>query len=80
MTVTTTESELAEVWESIRNRPTVTVEIASRALSVSTWAAYQAIKAGTFPVPVIAVGRRLVVPAAPLRRALGLDGQPEPAA
>jgi hypothetical protein len=34
---------------------------------------YRAVKKGTFPVPVLRVGRRLVVPTAPILRALGLD-------
>jgi hypothetical protein len=79
VTAPTTDARLAEVWEAIRHRPTVKVETAARALSVSDWAAYQAIRAGTFPVPTLSIGRRIVVPTAPLRRALGLDG-PEPAA
>lgn len=62
-----------EVLDAIRSRPTVTVAAACRALSVSSWAGYQAIKRGTFPVPTISVGRRIVVPTAPLRRALGLE-------
>jgi hypothetical protein len=35
--------------------------------------AYRAVKRGTFPVPVIKVGRRLVVPVQPILVALGLD-------
>jgi hypothetical protein len=63
----------AEVLEAIRSQPTVNVDIACRALSVSPWAGYQAIKRGDFPVPTLSVGRRIVVPTAPLRRALGLE-------
>ena len=53
----------------------VEVPIAAQMLHVSDWAAYQAIRAGTFPVPIIRIGRRIVVPLAPLERLLGLgDG------
>ena len=72
------EAELAKDREALRSRPTVTVEIASRVLSISSWAAYQAIKAGKFPVPTLSVGRRIVVPTAPLRRALGIDDPAPP--
>lgn len=34
---------------------------------------YRAVKRGTFPVPVIKVGRRLVVPVQPILELLGLD-------
>ena len=33
---------------------------------------YRAVKRGTFPVPVIKVGRRLVVPTAPILELLGI--------
>jgi hypothetical protein len=36
-------------------------------------AAYRAVKRGDFPVPVIKVGRRMIVPVAPIIRLLGLD-------
>jgi hypothetical protein len=35
--------------------------------------AYRAVKRGDFPVPVIKVGRRMIVPTAPIIRLLGLD-------
>jgi len=34
---------------------------------------YDAAKRGEFPVPVIRVGRRMVVPVAPILRLLGID-------
>ena len=74
--LTTKPRDMAEVWEAIRKRPTVGVEITCRALSVSTWAGYQAIRRGDFPVPTLSVGRRIVVPTAPLRRALGVEREP----
>jgi hypothetical protein len=62
-----------ELLELLRSRPTVTVDVACRALSVSSWSGYQAIKRGDFPVPTLSVGHRIVVPTAPLRRVLGLE-------
>jgi hypothetical protein len=38
---------------------------------------YELYKAGKFPVPVISVGRRLIVPTAPIRQLLHM-GSPEP--
>ncbi len=46
---------------------------AARALRTSRNAAYAQVKAGTFPLPVIKVGRRLFVSKAALRRLL--DGE-----
>jgi hypothetical protein len=54
----------------------VRVYFACRVLGVSTWSGYQAIKRGDFPVRTIPVGRRIVVPTAPLRKILGLEGEP----
>jgi hypothetical protein len=36
---------------------------------------YRAVKRGTFPVPVIRVGRRMVVPVQPIPDLLGLQAQ-----
>lgn len=41
---------------------TYTVEEAGALLGISRWAAYEAVKNGTFPAPVIRIGRRLVIP------------------
>jgi hypothetical protein len=65
----TTEEALREVLAN----PTTTVEVTSRVLSVSKWAFYEAVKRGEPPVPIIRVGRRIVVPTAPLRVALGMN-------
>lgn len=55
------------------DRPaTITVTEAAELLGVSPWAAYQAIAADQFPVAVLRVGRRIVVPTAALERVLGL--------
>ncbi len=66
----------ADVLDPIFNQVTVRVEVACRALGISTWSAYQAVRRGDFPVPTIKVGRRIVVPTAPLRKALGLGDEP----
>jgi hypothetical protein len=59
--------------------PTVTVEYAGRCFRLSRTAAYDRVRAGTFPVPVIRQGRALLVPTLPLLRALGIEPE-EPAA
>lgn len=53
------------------DQPTVTVELAGRAVGLSRGAAYQAVARGD--IPSIRVGRRIVVPTAALRRMLHLD-------
>lgn len=42
--------------------------------------AYRAVKRGTFPVEVVRVGRRIVVPTVPLLRLLGIEdgGEDDP--
>ena len=64
-----------------------TVPIAGQILAgLSATQAYELHKSGRFPVPVVEVGRRLVVPAAPILRLLGIApdagaaGPPSPAA
>lgn len=47
---------------------------AARALGISKSTAYSAARGGTFPVRVIRVGARYVVPTADLKAALGLGG------
>ena len=48
------------------------VPTAGSILGLSRTQAYEAVKAGRFPVPVIPVGRRLIVPVAPIRQLLGI--------
>lgn len=55
------------------------VETAGSIFGLSRTQSYMAIKGGRFPVPVITVGRRLIVPTAPIRRLLQID-QAEPVA
>ena len=38
--------------------------------------AYRLVQANEFPVPVLKVGNRWIVPTAPMVKALGLNGQP----
>lgn len=52
---------------------TVDVVTAGRALGLSRDHSYDLVKAGDFPVPVIRVGRRWIVPRAGLLKALGIE-------
>ena len=80
MSAATASKEAASAaLEAIRSQPTVKVPESCAALGVSSWSGYEAIKRGDFPVPVIAIGKRLVVPTAPLRKLLGLDAEEDPA-
>jgi excisionase family DNA binding protein len=54
-----------------RERTTITVEEAGRALSVGRQTIYEAVRTGE--VPAVRVGRRWVVPVAPLAKQLGLS-------
>jgi hypothetical protein len=49
----------------------VSVSTASKALGTGEYATYTAIKSGD--IPSIKVGRRIMVPTAPLMRMLGID-------
>ena len=49
------------------------VETAGSVFGLSRTQAYQAVRAGRFPVPVLRIGRRIVVPTAPIRRLLEID-------
>ncbi len=46
-------------------------------LGLSRTQTYVRLNNGTFPVPVIRMGRRIVVPMAPVRRVLGMDADDE---
>ena len=63
----------SKINATLTGSPTCTVPDVAEALGVSEWAVYEAIKRGTFPVPVLRVGRRIVIPTVPLRRALGME-------
>jgi predicted DNA-binding transcriptional regulator AlpA len=58
-------------------RLTVDAPAAFRALGVSRNSGYAAIKAGTFPLPVIKVGKRLLIPKIAIERLLGENGNGE---
>ena len=49
-----------------------TLAEAATMLRIGRTSAYAAVKSGEFPVPVLKIGGRIVVPAAPLRELLGL--------
>jgi hypothetical protein len=49
------------------------VETAGSIFGLSRTQAYIAVNKGTFPVPVIRMGRRYLVPTAPILRLLGID-------
>lgn len=53
------------------DRPTMTVEEYATVMGVSRGSAYEAVRTGE--VDVIRIGRRIVVPTAPVRFKLGLD-------
>jgi predicted DNA-binding transcriptional regulator AlpA len=61
------------------DRAVVTAEEAFDHLGIDRSTGYKAIRDGTFPVPVIRVGRLIRVPTAPLRRALHLEATTPPA-
>jgi len=53
-------------------RFTVTIEEAAVVLGISRSLAYRQARAGAFPVPVVSIGRRLVVPLKKLEDLLGV--------
>lgn len=55
------------------DRAVMTAEEAFEHLGIDRSTGYKAIREGTFPIPVIRVGRLIRVPTAPLRRALHLE-------
>ena len=59
---------------TIPDSPTMSLRDAAKVLGISASTAYAAVKAGTFPVPVIHIGSRISVPTAPLRKLLGIEG------
>jgi predicted DNA-binding transcriptional regulator AlpA len=59
------------------DRSCVSADEAFRFLRIDRTTGYRAIKAGSFPLPVIRVGRTIRIPTAALRSLLELDAQPE---
>ncbi len=58
------------------DRSCVSADEAFRYLGIDRTTGYRAIKAGSFPLPVIRVGRTIRIPTAALRSLLELDAQP----
>lgn len=56
-----------------QRRLTVSVEEAAALLGVSRGYAYEQIKVGSFPVPAIRIGARIVIPIHEVARVLGTD-------
>ena len=58
-------------------RPVISAEEAFAELGIDRGTGYKAIRDGTFPVPIIRIGRTIRVPTAALRRLLLIDPQPQ---
>jgi len=56
-------------------RATITAPELAEMLGVSTWAVYEAVRAGEPPVPAIRVGRRLVFARTAVEALLGISAQ-----
>lgn len=56
-----------------KQRPVMTAEEAFTELGIDRSTGYKAIRDGTFPVPVLRIGRIIRVPTVALRRVLQLD-------
>ncbi|MEV6922944.1 DNA-binding protein [Dactylosporangium sp. NPDC051485] len=75
MTVTTTQHP-GEVWtiNAVRKLPaTVDIETAGAVLGIGRSKAYELAKAEEFPVRVLRIGRRYLVPTSLLLKLLGVD-------
>jgi len=62
------------------SRATLTIEETAAQLGISRSSAYEAARRGQLGVPVIRIGRRLLVPRAALERLLGRSVEREPEA
>ena len=67
------ETEQVKTRGKSMDSRTVNVETAAKMLGISRGLAYELVSMGKFPVPVIRLGRRLVVPREPLDRLLRSD-------
>jgi excisionase family DNA binding protein len=54
-------------------QPTISAEEAFPLLGIGRSAGYELIRAGSFPVPVLRLGRKIRIPTAKLLAVLGLD-------
>ena len=78
MTVTTQNP--GEVWtiDAVRKLPaTVDIETAGAVLGIGRSKSYELAKAGEFPVRVLRIGRRYLVPTNLLLKLLGVDDDAE---
>ncbi len=57
--------------------PVIDIPTASRVLGVGRSAAYELVRSGQWPTPVLRLGRLIKVPSLPLLQLLGLE-QPRP--
>lgn len=58
-----------------KDRPVMTADEAFAELGIDRSTGYKAIREGSFPLPVIRIGRVIRIPTAAVRRVLSLDGQ-----
>ncbi len=70
-------SRLRALRLSLNERPVITADEAFSLLHIDRSTGYKAIKEGTFPVPVLRVGRLIRIPTAPLTRLLELVDEQE---
>ena len=61
-------------------RAVITAEEAFAVLGIDRSTGYRAIRTGSFPVPVLRVGRLIRVPTAPLRNLLRVSSDEDPSA
>ena len=58
-----------------REVPLVSADVAFAALGVDRSTGYRAIREGTFPLPIVRIGRVIRIPTIELRRLLGLEAE-----
>jgi excisionase family DNA binding protein len=75
----TTRSASAMTMAEVAALPTaLDVETAARLLGVGRTCAYELVRTGRWPTPVLRVGRAVRIPTAPLLATLGLQPPHEP--
>ncbi|MCG7454518.1 helix-turn-helix transcriptional regulator [Corynebacterium tuberculostearicum] len=62
---------------TLPSTPTIPLPEAAKLLGIGKSTAYAAVRKGKFPVRVIQIGNRYVVPTAPLLELFGLDELPD---
>jgi predicted DNA-binding transcriptional regulator AlpA len=73
----TTRTRGSAMIPSPWDQPVMTAEEAFAELGIDRSTGYKAIRDGTFPVPVLRIGRLIRVPTSALRRLLQLDPDPD---